>query len=291
MSNQLSVTNHFDIDISIFKPGYQPAIKAFLAWIQGSPEAFQYETRGEALKACIQLIDGFLREEIDRKPATIGLHRVALKQWLITALHAEFNQPVRALIDQEYRNVRKVERDKSVRPGKYLKRFEVEQLIRDSPRRYSLIIKTLFVTGLRVSELCGILLFNCTSAGDHVDVTIIGKRSKERTVQIPTRLFNELREFFKGSVYLFETKNGKRYDRRNVYNEIRRHGEKIVGRKVTPHMMRHSIATYLINDKNINLGAVSKMLGHSRQSLTADLYCHGLPDFSLIFDPVTGDLK
>lgn len=291
--NQLVVSNQYDVsDISQFLPGYRPAIRAFCAWMANN-EPEHYPSAKSALKGLALKIDAFLRTEADRKPATVGLHRVALKKWLIAALGAEYSPPVRALIDQEYRSVRKVQRDKSVRPGKFLKRYEIEKLIESVPRRYALIVKLLFVTGLRVSELCGIRLSNCVEAGDHVDVTIIGKRAKERTVQVPIMIFREVKSFFGGwgSPFLFSTSSGRPLDRRNIYAEIRRHGEKILGRKVTPHMMRHSLATYLINERDVNLGAVSKLLGHSKMSLTADLYCHGLPAFGLIFDPVSGELK
>jgi integrase len=251
------------INYKDFREQYRHTIKKFLL--------LNKDFESLKLKEQIIRINNFLKTETLSKK-TINLHRVALKTLVI-----KISKVNKLAIDYLFKKSVIIHTVNRVALShKILSKESIELLIREMSPRYALIIKTLWKTGLRVSELRNIKLVKCHMFKEYVEIDILGKYSISRKIPLDIIIFTEIREYFKGAVYLFETQNGKRYDRRNVYNEIRRHGEKILGRRVTPHMMRHSFATYLINERNCNLSSLSKLLGHKTESTTSDVYTHGV---------------
>ena len=57
-----------------------------------------------------------------------------------------------------------------------------------------------------------------------------------------------------------------------VLNTLRRQAFKVLGKHVHPHMFRHSLCSYLLNNRNVSIAQVSKMLGHSSIKITQDSY-------------------
>ena len=78
---------------------------------------------------------------------------------------------------------------------------------------------------------------------------------------------NNLKDF----KYLFVRKDGKRLTRQDVYNFIREQGKRI-HKHITPHTLRHSFATHLL-ENGADLRVVQELLGHSDVS-TTQLYTH-----------------
>ena len=78
--------------------------------------------------------------------------------------------------------------------------------------------------------------------------------------------------YFGGSVFLFEH-NGKPYNRISITNRIGIQGKILLGKNISAHTFRHSFATATL-EKTKNLKGVSKYLGHSSVSTTANLYIH-----------------
>jgi len=145
------------------------------------------------------------------------------------------------------------------------------------------IIKFLWMTGCRVSEMTGIRLNDCKVEETKTTIRITGKGNKERFIRIPRALFDEIREVFSGDYYLFETRNGKHYHRSYVSNQIAKVSKRAIGRSVRAHALRHSFATRQIRRTN-KIEAVSRYLGHSTPAITMSYYVHESLDDGELFN-------
>ena len=103
---------------------------------------------------------------------------------------------------------------------------------------------------------------------------VIGKGDKERIVPMTPTLRNEMREYLKGVKGELVFANGKTEEK---YTDIRKAIARIkkaakITRRLTPHMLRHSFATHLI-ESGAGLGSVQDLLGHS-EPRTTKIYTH-----------------
>ncbi len=139
------------------------------------------------------------------------------------------------------------------------------------------MIEVLYATGLRVSELVGLTM-------DTVDldsgfVRPMGKGGKERIVPLGESAIDWLRAHLgrggrgTASPYLFLNYRGKRLSRAGCWLILRGHAKRAgIRKKVSPHMLRHSFATHLL-ERGADLRSVQMMLGHSDIS-TTEIYTH-----------------
>ena len=127
-----------------------------------------------------------------------------------------------------------------------------------------LIVMSLYSLGLRISELVDLRLDDIAQNW----VRVIGKGNKMRDIPLIEPLKNLIDEYIKlnsPKLYLFEEKSQKlsenrlRYRLTLLFNKI--------GVKVTPHQLRHSYATELLNN-GARIADVSELLGHSSMSTT-----------------------
>ena len=150
---------------------------------------------------------------------------------------------------------------------------EVEKIIFESEdKTASILVEFLYATGLRISEALSILNSNIDLNNGKYIITVLGKGAKERKIFVAVSLIRKLRSYFQGSNYLFEHR-GKPYNRISMTNRIAVQGKIILGRKISAHTLRHSFATATL-ERTGNLKGVSKYLGHSSVSTTANLYIH-----------------
>ena len=107
------------------------------------------------------------------------------------------------------------------------------------------------------------------SGKDH----LYGKGGKERIVRITCDLLERIDNQFKraGRLYLFETETEGPYNRGYLSREVGRASRRVLGRKVTPHVLRHSRATDLYHDTK-RIKAVGNLLGHSSTAVTTQYY-------------------
>ena len=167
--------------------------------------------------------------------------------------------------------------DTSIQREKYLSKAEINQLLDGArSRRQYLTIKALFVTGLRISELCGIKKGHAERIGDRIRIRILGKGNRERFVTIPAALWDDCRAEWRGELYLLETNGGKRYETSYLSNQIAKLARHVFGkskRRLGAHTMRHSFAMAAL-DEGWRVDALSRYLGHSSVKITLDYYCH-----------------
>lgn len=146
--------------------------------------------------------------------------------------------------------------------------------------RNRLIVELFYATGIRRIELIQIKLTDLDLANKTLKV--LGKRNKERyiplidsvvqTAKAYLTLRNEL-EIIKDKEMLFLTKKGLKIYETLVYRIINDYFSKASSKvKTSPHILRHSFATHLLN-QGANLNAVKELLGHSSLAAT-QVYTH-----------------
>ncbi len=170
---------------------------------------------------------------------------------------------------------------------KYLNREEVDRLLAtpslDHPAglRDRAMLELLYATGLRVSELCGLKLSSIQR--DPGVLRVNGKGNKQRLVPfgeaageaIDGYLRDGRPALLKGraSGFLFVTARGAEMCRQSFWKLLRDVGLQAgIHRKLTPHVIRHSFATHLV-EGGADLRSVQIMLGHADIS-TTQVYTH-----------------
>lgn len=178
---------------------------------------------------------------------------------------------------------------------KFLSEDEIKRLIAAAKecsgpkgRQMTAMLELMYASGLRVSELVS-LPENCINF-DRRQVFVRGKGSKERVVPVaPAAIqavfdYLEQRDCFiregRRSIWLFPSKSSRsgHISRDTFFKRLKELAVKagIYPSRVTPHVLRHSFATHLLNH-NADLRLVQKMLGHESIN-TTEIYTHILSD-------------
>jgi integrase/recombinase XerC len=170
-----------------------------------------------------------------------------------------------------------------------------------SARRDRAILETLYSTGARVSELVGMNVEDLN--GSDGLVRLRGKGRKERIVPIGTVALEALREYHEllsrhasrapvapadatgprrhaeDELPVFRNRRGGRLTARSVERIVEKHSRRLSGGSVSPHALRHSFATHLL-DEGADLRAIQEMLGHASLA-TTQKYTHLATDHLL----------
>ncbi len=141
--------------------------------------------------------------------------------------------------------------------------------------KHKCILMLIYSAGLRRSELLNLTLTNIDSK--RMVITINGaKGKKDRISLLSDNLLQLLRQYYKEyrpKKYLFEGQNGGKYSPTSVANILKKAAQKAGIRKnVTPHMLRHSFATHLL-EQGTDLRYIQELLGHEN-SKTTEIYTH-----------------
>jgi integrase/recombinase XerD len=170
---------------------------------------------------------------------------------------------------------------------KALTNSEIDQLLAPPVRETAValcnqaILELAYSSGLRLSELCGVRLEQL-----HLEagfVTVIGKGNKERVVPLGRKAVAALQRYIEvgrpqlvtprstGAVFL--TRRGTQFIPSTLWKRIKecvQHSG--IERNVTPHMLRHSFATHLL-EHGADLRVIQELLGHASIS-TTEVYTH-----------------
>lgn len=148
--------------------------------------------------------------------------------------------------------------------------------------RNKLVVEILYSTGMRRAELIGIKDKDVNLSDQ--TIKILGKRNKERYVPILSSVLISIKEYqvFKATInadsgfFLITSKGNKLYETL-VYRIINSYFSKISTKvKKSPHILRHSFATHLLNE-GADLNSVKELLGHSSLAST-QVYTHNSLD-------------
>jgi integrase/recombinase XerD len=134
------------------------------------------------------------------------------------------------------------------------------------------MIKTLFQTGARVDEFVHIRVEDLLLDGDPPQIHIVhAKRGADRYVPILPALADELRTHLHGrqTGFLFESNRQTRYSTRTVQSIVTTCARTAgIKKRVYPHLLRHSIATILLDSGLVPIDQLQKFLGHLDLSTT-----------------------
>jgi integrase/recombinase XerD len=139
------------------------------------------------------------------------------------------------------------------------------------------ILEVLYSTGVRVSELCHLAIYDV----DDNFVRVRGKGGKERVVPIGSKAVSAVDTYTtyerplaaRGIDSLFVSRTGQPLDRIVVWRIVKHYAAKAnILKSISPHTLRHSFATHLL-DNGADLRVIQEMLGHAHISST-DRYTH-----------------
>ena len=145
--------------------------------------------------------------------------------------------------------------------------------------RDRMILQLFYETGMRLSELVALDVSSVDM--DAKVVKVLGKRNRERMIPFADGLWNSMEAYLElraqsvqaHSTALFLSDKGVRINRTYIYRMVNaRLGDVAQLRKRSPHVLRHTFATAMLNN-NAELGAVKELLGH-RQLATTEVYTH-----------------
>ena len=142
------------------------------------------------------------------------------------------------------------------------------------------MLETMYSSGLRVSELLSLERGQVNLSKGVI--TVFGKGAKERRVPVADYAVDYIQEYikevrnkseFKSSKYLFLSKKGEPLSRVYFFKQVKKYSELAgIETNVSPHTLRHSFATHLLNH-GAQLRIVQSMLGHTNIA-TTQIYTH-----------------
>ncbi len=154
--------------------------------------------------------------------------------------------------------------------------------------KHKCIVSLLYSAGLRRSELLNLKLTDIDSKRMLIRVES-SKGNKDRYTLLSDTVLQELRSYvkeWKPKQWLFEGPTNSQYGGNSINKIIERASIKAKLRiKVTPHMLRHSFATHLL-ENGTNLRTIQTLLGHS-SSITTEIYTHvAMTSFNSVKNPL-----
>ncbi|GIV34211.1 MAG: tyrosine recombinase XerC [Chitinophagales bacterium] len=166
----------------------------------------------------------------------------------------------------------------------YVEEQQMSRLLSDNAaredfalQRDKLLLEILYSTGLRLSEL--INLKEADVNFKRKEIKVIGKGNKERIIPVSELLLDLIKAFMENKPpfacrdYLLVTDSGKKLYAKFVYRKVRCYlGQVTTLEKKSPHILRHTFATHLVNN-GADLNAVKELLGHASLAAT-QVYTH-----------------
>lgn len=140
--------------------------------------------------------------------------------------------------------------------------------------KHKLIVELFYSAGLRLQELIDLKREDIDFDREIINVRK-SKGAKDRFTLLSSFIKNDLLKYYSqyefNSKYLFEGRKGGKYSKKSVQKILEVFGKR-VGIKITPHMLRHSFATHLL-EGGTDIRYIQKLLGHSDLK-TTEVYTH-----------------
>ena len=144
--------------------------------------------------------------------------------------------------------------------------------------RDKLILRMLYETGMRRSELVGLTVGNIDFSGKSLKV--LGKGNKERFIPVENELLYNIKNYlalkekeWPGNGSLFVNSRGNGITVSNVYVIVNRYMQLLSDAdRTSPHIFRHTFATHMLNE-GANIDAIKELLGHANLNAT-EIYTH-----------------
>ena len=141
------------------------------------------------------------------------------------------------------------------------------------------VVEMFFATGARVYEISNIRIENIDMKTGSIYFN--GKGRKERVIQIGEqsvikllqKYYEQNKAQIEKSGYFFVNQKGDRFSEQSIRRMLKKYTKQAgISRNITPHMFRHSFATYLI-EEGVDISCVQQILGHSSIK-TTQIYIH-----------------
>jgi site-specific recombinase XerD len=210
-------------------------------------------------------IKAFMAEKLSDKAAT------SIIVFLAAVKYAQLN----ILKKDPTAGIKRPKREKKI--PVVLTKEEIKQLIESiETKKSKLMVSLMYACGFRVSELTHLKIKDI-DFNNKLGSIRQAKGRKDRAFNIPTSLFEELKEQAgnqknNNQAYLFSGPNGK-LSQRNLQKIVSRYAKKAgINKSVHPHTLRHCYATHLLED-GVDIRIIQELLGHSSLS-TTELYAH-----------------
>ena len=250
---------------------YQKDLKSFYDYIKSTLK----KEISEVTKKEIRNYMVFLSEQ-GKSPQTINREISALKTYFkfLEYIGEIENRPTSSL--KSLKTQKKVSVPLSIKEmDKLLERSNFpEDWVGD---RNFLILQMLYETGIRRAELIGLDFKNIDFSQKQIKV--LGKRNKERIIPVrddillSIKILQSKSPFSDNTEAVFTTEKGKRIYPKLVYNIVSSYLRLVTNKKkVSPHILRHSFATGMLNN-GADINVVKELLGHSSLAST-QVYTH-----------------
>jgi integrase/recombinase XerD len=149
-------------------------------------------------------------------------------------------------------------------------------------KRDKAMLELLYATGMRVSEMVSLNLRDVNLKAGFV--RCFGKGSKERIIPIHSKAIKAVKTYIDearprllgatSETAMFLNRRGQRLTRQGFWLILKGYAEKAeIDADITPHVLRHSIATHLLHSGKMNLRELQELLGHANIS-TTQIYTH-----------------
>ena len=253
---------------------YEENLRDFETYIRGVDDCLSLQT------VDADVIRGWMEHMMDegKKPTTVNLGLSAVRTFYRYALS-------RNLVEKDPAHA--VTGPKKLKPlPQFVRESEMDKLLDETLTadsynkvRARTIIIMFYETGIRLAELVGLNDEDIDFASMQLKVT--GKRDKQRVVPFGEELAGMLSEYMtqrdnevtRQSPALFLTDKGGRVSRRQVQYLVKKYLSQVTTlKKRSPHVLRHSFATAMLNN-GAGLESVKKLLGHESLN-TTEIYTH-----------------
>jgi len=208
--------------------------------------------------------------EDDVKAYLAGLFEDKSKNTIMLA-SAAIKFLYKEILGKDFSHIKMPKKEK--RLPEVLTKEEVSKMIESSDNlKTRLIISMLYSSGLRVSELVNLKVSD-VDLQNNLGWVRKGKGSKDRMFTLSRNLSEDLKKYLSDREHNFVFSKDKPLTTRNIqkiiYGLRKRTG---INKKVTPHTMRHSYATHLL-ESGVDIRVIQTLLGHSNLN-TTQVYTH-----------------